>query len=420
MRRHASRLALLCAVAACALAAHGTVVHADTGASPAPAPAPVPAPHLPGPCDLPGVGSVCGVVGGVLGTLPNPVSALAGAAEGAFTQWLTSGAASLLREVVHAADVSVTPKLGPASVFVGQLSRMEGLAAAVALLFLLVAVGQALLRGDPAMLLSAVFIRLPLAFVVTGALVFLTSTAMSGVDQATSYLIGDQTAGSAGLGFLGGLADTYAAGPAVSGALIALCALATIVVGIILYLELAIRAAVIYLALLFLPLGLAASVWPGAGRVARRLIDLLITAVLAKFVILAALWLATGLAAQGVAGGGFGTFVIGLVVLFLAAGAPVVLLGMVSHAEHAVATMADSRRAAYAPPRKAAHVAATAARAAAGGGGAAAAQGPSTAIVRGGHSGGGTGGGAAHASSDPGTGPGTRIVGAPGRAEASA
>jgi len=420
MHRHTNRAVLRCAITACALAAQATVVHADASPSPAPAPvAPVPSPHAPGVCDLPGVGSVCGVVGGVLGALPNPVSALAGAAEGAFTQWLTNGAASLLREVIHAADVSVTPKLGPASVFVAQFSRMEGLAAAVALLFLLVAVGQALLRGDPAMLLSAVFIRLPLAFVVTGALVFMTSTAMAGVDQATSYLIGDQIAGTAGQGFLGGLADTYAAGPAVSGALIALCALATIVVGIILYLELAIRAAVIYLALLFLPLGLAASVWPGAGRVARRLIDLLITAILAKFVILAALWLAAGLAGQGAAGGGFGTFVIGLVVLFLAAGAPVVLLGMVSHAEHAVATMADSRRAAYVPPRKAAHVAATAARGLAGGG-AAAAQGPTTAIVRGGPSSGGQGGAASHASSGPGAGPGTRIVGARGPAEAPA
>ena len=129
---------------------------------------------------------------------------------------------------------------------------------------------------------------------------------------------------------------------------------ATILVGILLYIEFAVRAAVIYLALLFLParsrrLGLAQR---GAGgppahrpaghrhprQVRHRRHPLARRRPLA----------------QSTAGGGFSTFVVGLVILLLAAAAPLALLGLVAHAEHAVAGVAGVRRAAYAPPQQAA------------------------------------------------------------------
>jgi hypothetical protein len=334
-------------------------------------------------------------VGSVIGKIPNPLDIVTGAAESSFTHWLADGAASVLGDVITAADNSMSPDLSPGSLLAGRLRTMAGLAGAVALLFLLLAVGQALLRRDPALIVSAL-VRLPLAFMVTGALLFLTSAAVAVVDQATGYVIGGSVQ-QASAQFVGSLAAAFSS-PDSSGvglAVVALCALGTILVGIVLYIEFAVRAAVIYLALLFLPLGLAASVWPSAGRVARRLTDLLVTAILAKFVIVVTLWLAAGLLAQSTSGGGFSTFVVGLVILLLAAAAPLALLGLVAHAEHAVAGVAGVRRAAYAPPQQAAHMARRATTLAGGGAVAGAAGAGGLAIVDGRHRDGGSGTGPA-------------------------
>ncbi len=417
MRRRRS-VALLLGATACALVGIVTSGSAVRAASPGAPVAQVPVPvspiGLPGPCDLPGIGSVCSGVGSIIGQIPNPIGAIggfvAGEAEKSFTHWLADSAASLLGSVLSVADTSLRPDLGSQSAFASQLTRMAGLSGAVALLFLLVTVGQALRHGDPGLIVHALLVRLPLAFAATAALLFITSTAMAAVDQATTYLIGGGVQGSAAT-LMHHLADLYSVGNfSVSLGLVALCALGTILVGLLLYAEFAVRAALVYLTVLFLPLGLAASVWPGAGRVARRLFDVLVTAILAKFVILATLWLAGGLFDQATGSGadrGFGTFVVGVVVLLLAAGAPMVLLGLVSHAEHAVATVGDTRRAAYGPARRAADVALSAAsggtRAAgrlalAAGGAATAIATRATGGARGGRDGGNDGGGGARPS----------------------
>src|SRR5437660_848704 len=82
-----------------------------------------------------------------------------------------------------AADATRTPDLGPRSCLAGRVQQMVGLAGAVALLFLLLAVAQALLRGDPSLIISTLLVRLPLAFCATAALLFLTTTAVAAVDQ---------------------------------------------------------------------------------------------------------------------------------------------------------------------------------------------------------------------------------------------
>jgi hypothetical protein len=342
--------------------------------SPTSSPASLPAPTSTGggPCSVPGLDAVCSTVGGLIQNLPNPVGAatglVVGAAENSFSHWLADGAASVLGDILQAATNTLQPDLSPGSFFAARLQTMAQLAGGIALLFLLFAVGQALLRGDPTLIVSALLVRLPIAFAVTAALLFLSGTALAVVDQATAFVIGGNLQQSAAQ-FMTNLTGAFSSADfgGVGLALVALCALGTIFVGILLYAELAIRGAVIYLALLFMPLGLAASVWGSAGHVARRLADVLITAILAKFVILVALWFAAGLLAQATSGGpdtGFGTFVIGLVVLFVAAMAPLVLLGLVAHAEHAVSSIGGARRAAYAPAQRAASFGHTAGRAA--------------------------------------------------------
>ncbi len=61
----------------------------------------------------------------------------------------------------------------------------------------------------------------------------------------------------------------------------------------VLWLEMVIRDAAIYIALFFLPLTFVAMIWPATSRWARRLVEFLVAVILAKFVIVAIISLAT-------------------------------------------------------------------------------------------------------------------------------
>src|SRR5438477_10277133 len=61
----------------------------------------------------------------------------------------------------------------------------------------------------------------------------------------------------------------------------------------VLWLEMVIRDAAIYIALFFIPLTFVAMIWPATSRWARRLVELLIAVILAKFVIVSILTLAS-------------------------------------------------------------------------------------------------------------------------------
>ena len=63
--------------------------------------------------------------------------------------------------------------------------------------------------------------------------------------------------------------------------------------GFVLWLEMIIRDAAIYICVFFLPLTFVAMIWPATSRWARRLVELLIAIILSKFVIVAILSLAT-------------------------------------------------------------------------------------------------------------------------------
>ena len=366
--------------AAAAPAVSGLVMPADVGAS-VPGLAPVS-----GICDHAIISTACSVAGATLALpatlLGGAAGLVAGGAEEAFTRWLADAAAAVLGDVLQAASTSLQPDLSPGSFLAERLQPMLGLAGGVAVLFLLLAVGQSLLRADPSIVVTTLVVRLPAAFGVTAVLLFVTGLAVAAVDEMTAAVIGGSFEQSAST-TMQHLADAFRVADfgGTSLALVALCALGTLLAGILLYAELAVRSAVIYLTLLFLPLGLAASVWQSAGRVARRLVDILVVAVVAKFVILVALWFAAGLLAQSSTATvhDFGGFVTGLVILFLAAGSPLVLLGLVTHAEHGVAAVGAVGGAAAGPPRFAVRQASMATRA-----GMAASGGPAAAIAAGG------------------------------------
>ncbi len=106
-----------------------------------------------------------------------------------------------------------------------------------------------------------------------------------------------------------------------------------------------IRDAAIYICVFFLPLTFVAMIWPATGRWARRLVELLVAIVLAKFVIVSILTLASAaIANTGVAQGDGNTFermLAGSALLVLAAWSPFALLRMIPMMEVAAASVAE-------------------------------------------------------------------------------
>jgi hypothetical protein len=92
---------------------------------------------------------------------------------------------------------------------------------------------------------------------------------------------------------------------------------------VLLWLELVVRAAAIYVAVFFLPLALACYVWPATMAITRRTVELLAALILSKFVIVATLTLGAA-AIHGAPSAD--NAIIGSAILLVAAFAPFCLL----------------------------------------------------------------------------------------------
>ena len=118
---------------------------------------------------------------------------------------------------------------------------------------------------------------------------------------------------------------------------------------LVLWLELVVRAAAVSVAVLFLPLALAALVWPSVSHWCRRLADTLVALVLSKLVVAAVLSLAAGAIAGGLgvspsgAGGGFAAVVTGIALLVIAILAPFTLLRLVPAVEAGASPISNRR-----------------------------------------------------------------------------
>jgi hypothetical protein len=211
---------------------------------------------------------------------------------------------------------------------------------------------QALYRQSASMLARAFLVQLPLALLLTGVAVELVQMALAVTDVLSAQVLSGAGVDTSNIlapvsSFLLGVGVVNAQVPAfvvfVGGLLVALAALG-------LWLELVVRAAAVSVAVLFLPLALAAMVWPAVSHWCRRLADTLVALVLSKLVIAAVLGLALGalagglgVGAAGANGGGFAAVITGIALLIIAVVSPFTLLrlipaieaGAVSHLESA-------------------------------------------------------------------------------------
>jgi hypothetical protein len=313
--------------------------------------------HFTGACGVPVVAIACSVGGGALSAAGDVVGAGVGAvgdaAMNGLSSWVGDGASWLIDRIARLVERSTRPDL-TAPWFETRYRSMLSLSLVVALGFLLVALAHAALRQDIEAALRAALIALPTAVICGFAAVTLVSLALVATDEATVAVT--RTAGGDSRAFFSDLASIVKPGgltqPAMPGFIMFLSALVAALLCFVVWIELILREAAIYLAVAFLPLSLAAMVWHRTGHLIRRLVEGLAGVILAKLTIGSAIALAAS--AMGHApsnGGGFTALLGGCAVLFLAALSPWALFRLIPVAADQVSLQRGSvRRAVMSAP----------------------------------------------------------------------
>jgi hypothetical protein len=303
---------------------------------------------FPNPCDLPVVSNVCGAVG-------NAASSVA-TATGEFvmrgvTEWVTDAAVWVTGKVGDLVNSTTSPDL-TASWFQGEYAAMLAVAGALALLMLMLAVIQSVLRQDVWMLVRSAFGYLPMAFILSAVAIAATGLLVAVTDEIAGAVVGSLGAGQAS-NLLQSVGDAYknaldqSSGIPLFGVFLGAIVLA--IGGFVLWLEMIIRDAAIYICVFFLPLTFVGMIWPATSRWARRLVELLVAIILAKFVIVAILSLAsaaitnTNSAAPSGDGTTFEQMIAGAALLVLAAWSPFALLRLIPMMELAAASVTSQR-----------------------------------------------------------------------------
>lgn len=227
-------------------------------------------------------------VGGVVGSA---AGAVANSGLNAISNWVLSGTESALKEVAHLISTATAPNL-TSSWFSSTYWRVAGLATLLTVPFVFAAMLQAILRSDLALIGKVVFTYLPVSLLAVSLAAPVAMLLLSATDQ----MCGIVSAGAVGGGasFLdragvvaGGL--SAAEGSPFFAVLVGLFAVAA---ALMLALELIVREAAVYVVVLMLPLAFAAFVWPARRIWAIRMVELLVSLILSKFVIVAVLSLA--------------------------------------------------------------------------------------------------------------------------------
>jgi hypothetical protein len=278
--------------------------------------------------------------------------------------WVATGASWLLDTVGSVLSSTTAVPIGTAW-FGAHESVMAALAAAVILPMACCSVMQAVLHQNLSALTRSLLLHLPLALLLTGVAVELVHLGLALTDELSAQVMA--AGGTDTRNLLKPLSDALAAGTAtgsgVPSFVLFVAGLLTAVAALGLWLELVVRAAAVSAATLFLPLALAALVWPAVAHWCRRLADTLVALILSKLVVAAVLSLAAGALAGGLGvepgpGGGIASVVTGVALLIIATTAPFTLLRLVPAVEagavaHLESTRHRLRQAGQAPMRTA-------------------------------------------------------------------
>jgi hypothetical protein len=254
------------------------------------------------------------------------------------SQWVASGAEWLLSQIGNVLVSTTSINLG-ADWFVEHYKVMTALAGVVVLPLLLVSTLQAVYRQNAGQLVRSFFVQLPLALLLGVVAVQIVILCLSATDALCTEVAGGS--GSDVHALLAGMSKGLViavADPGMATFVLLLVGLLVAAASFVLWLELLVRAAAVYVAVLFLPLAMATLVWPTVAHLCRRLVETLTALILSKFVIVATLSLAasavgSGTAGTGDAGAGFASVLAGAALLVLATFVPFSILRLIPMVE---------------------------------------------------------------------------------------
>lgn len=278
------------------------------------------------------LGTAVGGIGGTVASLG--VSAVLSG----LTTWVVGGATWLLGQIGSVISATTSVNIG-SSWFVHHYQVMVMLAGIVVLPMALVGIIQAIYRQSLSGLIRSMFINLPLALVFTGIAVQIVQLAMMATDSLCSVVSSGSSSSISKI--LMGMSKAILAtssDPGMSTFVLLIVGLLITFASFTLWIELLVRSAAVYVAVLFLPIVLAATVWPAIAHWSRRLFETLAAVILSKFVIVAILSLAASSVASGTAGtgnhgAGFSSVLGGGALLLLAAFTPFSLLRIIPAVE---------------------------------------------------------------------------------------
>ena len=269
------------------------------------------------------------------------------------TRWVLDAVAYFVDGTVHLLLTSARPEV-EAVWFTGDESPYATIrnVAGVSLgVFVFLGLLQGLLIGDTSGMVRRVSVDLPLAvlgMVVTTAVV---ANLLELTDALSAAVL--ESSGGQAVHFLSGFGVSV--NSATQGFAALLLGLVAVFAGFLVWVELLVRSVLVYLLVAVSPLAFAATVWPAARGILRRVIEMLLAVILSKLVI--AIALSVGVAALSGAGTAaeagqpdldqasvsLGTLLVGTSILAMAAFAPFLVLKLVPVAEAAVVAYGVSR-----------------------------------------------------------------------------
>lgn len=283
-----------------------------------------------------GLGPICSAASaassGVSGAVGQAASSVVGFGANtvldALGSWVSSGAVWLLGQIGAVIGATTSIDLG-ASWFTAHYETMAALAGVVVLPLLLLGIVQSVYRQSASMLVRSVLLNVPLALLLTAIAVKLVQIGLS-VTDAMSAAVAHGAGLDTGNFMASVVTDLDSGSGSGTPAFVLFLGGIVVVIGAVsVWIELLVRSAAVYVAVLFLPLALASLAWPAIAHWCRRLVDTLVALVLGKFVIVSVLSLAAGALAGGSGvggdssgGGGFAAVLGGAALLLLAAFAP--------------------------------------------------------------------------------------------------
>jgi len=281
-----------------------------------------------GACDV-GKGAIDDVTGA-------PGKIAEGAATGALnqlTEWMTDAATWTTKQIATGIQKTSTPEL-KTSWYKERFGSMVALGLGLAALVTMMALASAAIRRDPEALGATVYGMLR-AGLGTGLVLVLTVLAVGVADEISNTIAGE-TLGKGSGRFWNDVGDAWGkdnfAGFG-SAAIAFFFAFVQVIAGLLVWIEMLLRSAAIYIAVLFLPAALAASIWPPLREWESRLVKVLFVLIAMKPVIITVLSLAGHAAAAAVTGearGDVGVMLAAIVIFALAACVPWALMTLVS------------------------------------------------------------------------------------------